>query len=113
MKKKAFRQELNSQFWLNNGFNHEQLGEHQAAIESYMQGITLAPERPDGYLLCAKAYMSMEDFDEALKACDVGITYAQEHTQAPWANKLIAELEAGKTQISQEFTKSEYGTFSS
>lgn len=107
MKKGAF----NAEFWLALGYSHEKLGEYSEAIDSYMHGITLAPERADGYLSCAKAYMSMEDFEQALKSCDVGLKYAKEHTDEPWAKKLTRQLEAGKAKISQEYTKSEYGTF--
>ena len=109
MKKEVF----NPEFWLNVGLSHEQLGEYTEAINSYIEGITLAPERADGYLMCAKAYMSLEDFDQALKTCDVGITYAEDHRDAPWANRLKKDLEAGKTQVAKRYTQSEYGTFSS
>lgn len=109
MKKEAFKPE----FWLNLGYSYSEIGEYQAAIDSYMRGISLAPERADGYLSCANAYMHMQDFEQALKACDVGIQFAKEHKSKPWAKMLARELEEAKGRIDKEYAKSKYGTFSS
>lgn len=107
------KQALSADFWLKLGLRHEKHGDYKEAIDSYVHGITLAPERADGYLCCAKAYMSMEDFEQALQSCDVGLRYATEHKLEPWAKTLTKQLEACKAKVNQEYTRSEYGTFSS
>lgn len=104
---------LKADFWLKLGLSYEKHGNYKEAIDSYVHGITLAPERSDGYLYCAKAYMDMEDFEQAFLSCDAGLCYAKEHAFEPWAKKLTKELEACKAKVSQEYAKSEYGTFSS
>ncbi len=109
MKKKPYKPE----FWLNLGYSYSEIGEYQAAIDSYMRGIKIAPERADGYLSCANAYMHMQDFEQALKACDVGIEFAGQHNSESWAAMLTRELEEAKSRIDKEYAKSKYGTFSS
>jgi predicted Zn-dependent protease len=96
-------------FWLNLGAHFIQIGEYQASLDYCLRGIHLAPEKADGYLLCAKAYEQMEDFDQALKACDMGVDFGKTHDDT----HLIKELEEAKTRITSDFEQSKYGTFSS
>ena len=96
-------------FWLNLGAHFIQIGEYQASLDYCLRGIHLAPERADGYLLCAKAYEHMEDFDQALKACDMGVDFGKAHDDA----HLVKALEEAKVHITSDFEQSKYGTFSS
>lgn len=97
------------QFWINLGSSYAKIGEYQAAIDSFARAIDETPQNPDGYLSCAAAYMELEDFEEAISTCDVGIQYAQKHK----AKKLHKLLQEEKSRIEKEYQKSKYGTFSS
>ncbi len=109
MKKEAF----NRDFWLNLGFSYNHIGEYEAAIKAYAHGIKLAPEKADGYLSCASAYVCIEDFEQAQRTCDIGIRYAEAHMKEPWAKKLKKMLQEGRSHIDELYTKSKYGTFAS
>lgn len=103
----------NARFWLKMGLDYEKHGAYQQAIDSYAHIIALAPEHFDGYLNLAHAYMGLEDYEQAIESCNLGLRYAKEHKSEPWAKKLTKELEACKIKVSQEYTQSEYGTFCS
>ena len=51
----------------------------------------------------------MEDFDQALKACDMGVDFGKAHDDA----HLVKALEEAKVHITSDFEQSKYGTFSS
>ena len=102
-----------SAYWLDLGFCHAKLGEYEQAIEAYCHAIELDPESADGYLSCASAYIKMQDFEQAQNTCDVGLKYAQNHLNEPWAKELQELLEEAKIQIEDLYNKSKYGTFSS
>ena len=96
-------------FWLNLGAHFIQIGEYQASLDYSLRGIHRAPDKAYGYLVFAKAYSHMEDFDQALKACDIGVDFGKAHDDA----HLIKELEEAKKRITSDFEQSKYGTFSS
>ncbi len=100
-----------AEFWLDLGYTYSMLGQYQPAIEAYAHGIELAPDRADGYLSCAGTYVRMEDFEQAQKTCDVGLTYAKGHSKE--SQELKTMLEEAKRQIEDLYIKSKYGTFSS
>ncbi|MBS0634228.1 MAG: tetratricopeptide repeat protein [Verrucomicrobia bacterium] len=102
-----------NKLWLNLGKSYIKIGEYQAAIEASARGMKEEPKQPDYYLLCARAYMKLEDFEQAENSCDIGIQYAQAHIGEAWAKKLRKELMAEKSHIENEYQKSKYGTFSS
>ncbi len=103
----------NHTFWLELGNCYTKLGKFEEAIEAFIQAIELAPKKAEGYLACAKCYMLTEDFEQAIKTCDVGLNFAQKHKAESWAKGLHARLVLGKQQIDELYAESQYGTFTS
>lgn len=87
------------EMWLNYGYTALQRGEHVLALEANGRAYLLDPTKPDAYLAAASVYLRQQDFEHALKACDLGISHSQENPHEPWAQELAQQLEEGKRQI--------------
>lgn len=99
--------------WLGLGYCYAQCKEPNAAIQACCQAVDIMPTKPDAYLTFARVCIEMQDFEQAKKICDVGIAYAKEHHDLPWAKELIDYMEEAKRQTDVLFQKSQYQSFSS
>lgn len=100
-----------SEYWLDLGYCHSQLGQYQAAVDAYFRAIDIDPNSFDSYLSCATTYVKMQDFDSAKRVLDIGLEHAIAHRGEVWAETLGTMLEEAKEHIQVLQTKSQHGTF--
>lgn len=84
--------------WLNFGYTASCLGDYLGAIEAYGAAYTLDPTKSDSYLQAAEAYKKLDNPELANDAYALGIEYAHEHDDAPWANSLREALVSAKNR---------------
>lgn len=99
--------------WLALGYAYAECKQQDAAIQACAHAVDLMPNKPDAYLTFARVFIEMQDFEQAKKVCEVGLSYASEHAKEAWAKELITYLEEGKRQIDVLFQKSQYQSYSS
>ena len=78
--------------WLNFGYVASRLGDYLGAIEAYGAAYTLDPTKSDSYLYAAEAYKLLDNPELVNDAYTLGIDYANEHADAPWATSLRETL---------------------
>lgn len=89
-------------FWLTLGDTYDKIGQYEAAISAYKQAVELAPERANCYLQLARCFMHIQDYEQAISTCELGLKATQQEL-----------LGAEKSRIEKEYIESKYGTFSS
>ena len=99
--------------WLGLGYSYAQCKEMNGAIQAFTCAIELMPQRADPYLTFARIYVELQDYDEALKVCDIGLQRAKENRPEPWAEELGSMMEEAKRQITDMYQNTEYQSYSS
>lgn len=82
-----------SPFWLALAISYAHLNELELSLSASLQAIELDPRNADGYVNCLYVYRRLQDHEKALRLCEQGLQFAQEHEEEPWAQKLKNRLE--------------------
>jgi len=99
--------------WLGLGYSYARCNDMNGAIQAFTCAIELMNQKAQPYLTFARVYIEAQDFEQALKVCDIGLNHALKNRPEPWAEELGSMMEEAKGQIMQMVKNTEYQSYSS